>query len=120
MSLEIVELKNNILIDVKYNEVKKKVIDRIVELGLNNIKYKLDNELLNLVCNLIEHLVKKKDKISKKDLVMLIYQEIFSISTEEQLIIFNNIEYLFNNGNIRKVSTYKLFKTCFSEWTKKK
>ena len=120
MSLEIVELKNNILVDVKYNEVKKKVIDRIIDLGLNNIKYKLDNELLNLVCNIIEHLVKKKDKISKKDLVMLIYQEIFSISTEEQLIIFNNIEYLFNNGNIKKVSTYKLFKTCFSEWTKKK
>ena len=120
MSLDIVELKNNILIDVKYNEIKKKFIDRVVVLGLNNIKYKLYNELLNLVCNLIEHLIKKKDKISKKDLAMLIYQEVFNISAEEQLIIFNNIDYLFNNGNIRKVSTYKLFKTCFSEWTKKK
>ena len=55
MGLEIVSLKNNILNDVRKFEVKNKIINRLVELNLNDIKYKFDNEFLLLVCNLIEH-----------------------------------------------------------------
>ena len=69
MGLEIVSLKNNILNDVKKSEVKNKIINRLVELNLNDIKYKLDNEFLLLVCNLVEHLVVKADKLDKKELV---------------------------------------------------
>ena len=39
MGLEIVSLKNNILNDVKKSDIKNKVINRLVELNLNDIKY---------------------------------------------------------------------------------
>jgi hypothetical protein len=120
VDLQIIELKNNLLVDYTYCDTKKKIVDRLVELKLNDIKYKNDNEFLNLVCNLIEHLIKKKDKISKKDLVLIIFQEMFNINEEEKVIISNNIEYLFNNKNIKKVSFYKLFKTSLNEWFRKK
>jgi hypothetical protein len=60
MGLEIVSLKNNILNDVKMSEIKNKIISRLVELNLNDIKYKFDNEFLLLVCNLAEHLIVKR------------------------------------------------------------
>jgi hypothetical protein len=59
-NLDLVPLRNNILLDFKNNEVKNQIISRINSLGLDVQKYKLDNEFLNLVCNLAEHLINKK------------------------------------------------------------
>lgn len=118
--LQIIPLRNNLLIDFTYNDIKVKVINRLIELHLNQSKYKNDTEFLNLVCNLIEHLVKKSDKINKKQLVITIYCELFQTSEEEKEMISNNIEYLCNNKIIKKISYYKLFKTSFKEWFKKK
>lgn len=66
MSLSIVPLKNNILVDYKRNETKETIINRLKELNLDPGKYKLDIEYLTFVCNCIEFLVNKKDKIDKK------------------------------------------------------
>ena len=82
--LQIIPLRNNLLIDFTYNDIKVKVINRLIELNLNQSKYKNDAEFLNLVCNLIEHLVKKSDKINKEQLVITIYCEIFQTSEEEK------------------------------------
>ena len=93
----------------------------LVQLNLNDAKYKFDTEFLNLVCNLIEYLVVgKKDKINKKELCLSIYRDLFGIANDDEMMITKNIEYLWANKNIKKVSYYKLFKTCFTEWTKKK
>ena len=67
MPLEIVSLKNNLLLDWKREDVKSQIITRINELTINNPNYKTDNEFLVLVCNLIEYLIVKKDKIDKKN-----------------------------------------------------
>jgi hypothetical protein len=122
MNLSLVPLKNNILVDFKRNEIKTLIINRLRELNLDPAKYKLDVEYLTLVCNLIEHLVHKKDKIEKKKLVVEIFNEILggNLSQEEINAIENNIEFIFQNKNIKKVSYYKMFKTGLSEWFKKK
>ena len=121
MSLSLVPLKNNILVDFKKNDIKSSIINRLRELNLDPNKYKLDVEYLTLVCNLIEHLVHKKDKIDKKKLVIDIFTELFgeSLTQEEINAIENNIEFIHQNKNIKKVSYYKLFKTGLSEWFKK-
>ena len=119
-NIDLIPLRNNLLIDFKFNETKEKIIMRIVQLKLNDIKYKFDNEFLNLVLNLIEHLIVKRDKINKKDLAILVFKELFSITDEEEKLLTANIDYLCNNGNVKKVSSYRLFKTCFTEWSKKK
>lgn len=118
--LQIIPLKNNLLLDFRQNEVRTKVIARLHELGLSNQQYKMDNELLTLVCNLVEHLVAKKDNISKKDLVINILQEIFQLSEEEKTTLGNNIQFLWSNSMIKKVSFYKLFKTGIKEYFRKK
>jgi hypothetical protein len=122
MSLTIVPLKNNILLDVKVNDIKASIIKRIQELRLDSIKYKLDAEFLTLVCNLVEHLVIKKDGIDKKKLVLDIFSDLFSVNLTEDdtTTIIRNIDFIHNNKAIKKVSWYKLFKTGIRELMAKK
>jgi len=120
MDLSIVSIKNNLRNDIKNHEYKTKIINRVKELGLHDIKYKLDSEFLSLICNLIEYLVSSKDKLNKKELLMLIYQELFGLTEEEQNIINKNVEFLHSNKQIKKLSYYKLFKTGILEWIKRK
>jgi hypothetical protein len=119
-NLDIIPLRNNLLIDFKYNDIKIKIISRLTELNLHQVQYRLDNEFLTLLCNLIEHLVIKKDKINKKELAIIIMSELFTLTEEEKKAVSNNIEFLFGNKMIKKVSYYKLFKTGIKEYFRKK
>ena len=121
-NLEIVGLKNNIKYDFTVNDIKNQIVNRINQLGLNNIKYKHDNEFLVLICNLIEFLVQKKDKITKSDLCYLIYSEIFDLdrsNEDEKIMLKHNIDFIHANGSIKKISKWKLFKCGLKEFFKK-
>lgn len=118
--LSIIQLRSNLLQNYKYIEIKQKIITRLSELHLNDNKFRIDSELLVLLCNLIEHLVIKKDGISKKELAVDILKTLYNLSTEEEASISNNIQFIHNNKMIKKVSFYKLFKTSIRElfWKK--
>lgn len=120
MSLEIVSLKNNILKDVKYNEVKTKIINRLTELNLINPNYKNDQEYLLLVCNLIEFLITKKDNIDKLFLISDIYVSLYQITDDEKETLKRNIDFLHKNKQIKKVSYFKLFLCGIKEYFFKK
>ena len=115
-----IPLRSNLLQNYKFIEVKQKIISRLTELHLNDNKFRIDNELLVLLCNLIEHLVKKSDCISKKELSIDILKTIYNLSTEEEASISNNIQFIWSNKMIKKISNYKLFKTGIKEWFFKK
>ena len=107
--LNLVPIQNSLAFDVKRIEIKKKIINRIVELGLNIANYRNSTEFLLLILNLIEHLVVKKDKINKKELAIEIVSEVFGLNELERNNIDSNIEFLHQNKNIKKVSMFKLF-----------
>lgn len=115
-----IQLRSNLLQNYKFIEVKQKIINRLTELHLNDNKFRIDNELLVLLCNLVEHLVKKSDGISKKELAVDILKTIYNLSPEEEAGISNNIQFIWSNKMIKKVSNYKLFKTGIKEWFFKK
>lgn len=118
--LSIIPLKNSLAVDAKRIEVKSKIISRINELGLVLAQYKTSNELLLLVLNLIEYLVSKKDKINKKELAIEIMTEIFQLNDQEKQAVAENIEFLWINKAIKKVSMFKLFCAGVKEWFFKK
>lgn len=118
--LTIVEVKNLLANDIKRIQIKSKIINRIKELGLNLVAYRMNNELLLLILNLIEHLVLKKDKINKKELAIEIVNELFQLTPPEKQTISDNIEFLWINKAIKKVSFWKLFKAGICEWFFKK
>lgn len=118
--LSIIPLKNNLLLDFRHTEIKDKIINRLSELKLLDGKYKLDTEFLSLICNLAEHLVVKKDKLNKKQLVISIYIQLFGLTAEEEEMLNKNIDFLHCNKTIKKVSFYRLFKTSMKEFFLKK
>lgn len=118
--LSVISIKNGLFTDFRFNEVKLAIIKRLTELNMIDLKYKLDNEFLTLLTNMIEYLVDKKDKINKKSLALEIMKTYFAATDEDLDIIGKNIEYLHNNRVIKKVSFWKLFKAGFCEWFKKK
>ena len=120
MSLNVVPLEKNILIEWKKNEIKNKIISRINELNIPIINYKNDNEFLTLVCNLTEYLIIKKDYINKKDLVISVYNQLYGLTPEETETLKNNIDIIHLQKKIKKVSMWKLFKCTVSEYFKKK
>jgi hypothetical protein len=121
MSLDLIKLEHNLLNDFTKSNIKDKILNRVSELKLENIgKYKNDIQFLKLVCQLIEHLVLKKDHVKKLDLCIEIYKQLFpDMSPDEVKLLESNVNYLCNNSNIKKVSYYKLFKTGFLEFFKR-
>lgn len=118
--LSVITIKNGLFTDFRFNEVKLAIVKRLTELNMIHLKYKLDNEFLTLLTNMIEYLVSKKDKIDKKSLALEIMKDFFAATDEDLEIISKNIEYLHNNKVIKKVSFWKLFKAGLCEWFKKK
>lgn len=120
--LSLIPLRSNLLQNHKYLETKNAIIARLQELHLNDGKFKIDSELLVLICNMLEHLIRKKDKISKKDLALDILETLFGLTPEEKVSISNNIEFIHSNSMIKNISFYKLFRTGLREllWSKKK
>jgi hypothetical protein len=118
--LQIIPLKNNLLLDWKKQDVKTKIISRVNELNINVSQYKTDNEFLTLICNLIEYLVTKKDNINKKELVLSVYNDLFGLSSEEQETLKNNIDIVHLQKKIKAVSYWKLFKCGVKEFIFKK
>jgi hypothetical protein len=120
MSTDLIQPKHSLLSDKRFEVIKDIILKRLQEFQ-NTGKYKFDNEFLSLACSLIEHLVKKEDKLNKKELLLQVYDVLFpSMSFEDKQQISNNIEFLLNNHQIKKVSNYKLFKAGVIEWISKK
>ena len=115
--LEIISLKNSILVDVHKTEIKTAIMKRVAELNLDLVKWKINPEFLSLLCNMIEHLVEKKDKINKLDFAVEIVNELLSgsLTSDEITIIKSTIEFIHQNKNIKKVSVWKLFKCGVKE-----
>ncbi len=109
MSLNLVPTQAKLGSDIKRIQILKKINDRITELGLTQSQYKNNTEFILLVLNLIEHLVKKKHNISKKQLAVEIITNLFPFNGQEVDALENNIEFLHSNGMLKKVSWYYAF-----------
>jgi hypothetical protein len=119
MSLDLVAITPNLALEIKRNEIKDKVIKRLDELKLLDTKYKMNNDILLLICNLVEHLIKDK-KINKKEFVLDIFQHIFNIDETEKQIVSSNIEFLHSSRAIRRLSRFYLFCCSAYEYLFKK
>jgi len=116
----VINPKNSLLRDKKFGEIKDIILKRLQEFpSVSN--YKFNNEFLLFACTLLEHLVIKSDKISKKELLLEIYDVLFpSLTIEEKQQISSNIEFLLDNKQVKKVSNYKLFKASVQNWITRK
>jgi len=81
--------------------------------------------MIKCVCNIIENVIKKgnknkKNPIDKKDLVINCLTAVYNYNDSEKLLVSSLIDFLFNNSQIKKSSTYKLVKNFCLSYSKKK
>lgn len=115
-NLAVVSLNHELAYDSKRNAIKAKILERIVELKLNVESYRGNSEFILLITNLAEFLCKKKYKIDKKELVVEILNELFNLNSVERITVQKNIQFLWNNGSIKKVSAFYLFCCSIKEY----
>lgn len=106
--LSIIAITPNLSLEIKQNEIKSKIIERLTELKLIDPKYKTSQDVLLLVCNLLEHLVKDK-KINKKQLLIDLFIEVYSAAGTDLIQIESQLEFLHSNKAIKKLSRFYLF-----------
>ena len=121
MDTLVIKPKNSLKRDLKVTQIKEQVLTRLREFK-DIQKYKHSNEYLNLAVNLIEYLVtNKNDKINKKELLLSVWDELFpDLTTEDKQQISQNVEYLFDNDMIKKVSRFRLYCCGIKEWVSRK
>ena len=101
--------KNDLALKIKSDSIKTKIVERISKFE-NLQSYRNSQEVIVLICNSIEHLVSKGTKIDKLDLAIRICNDLFiNLTDEEKENIKSIINFIHQNGFIKRVSYYKLF-----------
>jgi hypothetical protein len=105
---ENIDLSHNLHRDTRGVLVRDEIIRRLSSFPDVN-KYRYDIEFLLLGANLIENLVKKSDKIDKKELLLAVFTAIFNLEEAELQIIGKHIDFLVNHKRVKSVSHFKIF-----------
>jgi hypothetical protein len=112
--------KHSLFDDIKKNKCIQIIINEISKIP-EITKYKTDLELIKFCVNLTENLfTDKKSGKMKKEIVMAVFQKLFSLNPIEQKLISDAIEFLSNNRKIKKLSTYKRYVIPIGSWILKK
>jgi hypothetical protein len=117
--MDTVDFKHSIKNHLAEHDTFQKVVDIITKIPSVE-KLKLDPELTLYVCKCLENVIEKINKIDKKNLAVRVLTAIFSLSNDEQLVVGQQIEFLYNNGKINKSSIVKVVKKTVGNWITKK
>lgn len=115
--------KHSLAKSSKVDGLVSKIMEKITEIP-NYIEYKHSLELLTMVCVIIEHEIdntKLKVKIDKKDIVYRCYTKIWEKFTPQELKDLGaNIDYLWENGKIKRKSFLSVLGSYLCDWAKRR
>lgn len=119
--LPYIQPKNSLARELRKKQIVETVISRVSELNVN-FRKKDDMEFILLVCQLLEHLVLKKDKIDKKALALNVFRGLFNddICDADIEKISQHIDFLWENKQIVKVSFFRKIPAILCEWFERK
>lgn len=115
VDLTLIKPKNQLLKAQRLNDLINIVKQKALEFPASH-NLKVCQEFLLMVCNLVEEIVKKSDKINKKELVINVLKSVLSLNEPECKVVDASIEFLWGNGLIQKVASTKKA----VRWLKKK
>lgn len=119
-SVELVKFRKTLKNFCVEKSLKQIIREKIVAIP-NYTNLRLDVELTNFLCNLVENgILKKGAGVDKKALVLELLTELFSLNVPEQQQVKSQIEYLFSNKMIKKIPFSKIIFGNLLGWIKKK
>lgn len=109
--------KNSLARETKKQKLLCQIVEKLEKITSQHVK-KNDLEFILLVCNIVENVIVKKDRINKKEFVMDIFQMIYNneLTQEDKNSIGNHIEFLWENEKIKKVDIFTKSTAILSSW----
>jgi hypothetical protein len=123
MSVHIIDnipFKNSLLKHFAFHDIKTQILSLITTKIPEIQKLKLNHELTEIVCNLIENLSGDDDKTKKQELAVEIIQIIFSLAPDEVVVIKQQVEYTYDNNLIYKIPVLKKYWGYIKSWITKR
>jgi hypothetical protein len=117
--METVIFKNNLNSHVIEQGIQSDLMAKINAIP-NITQLKLDLELTLYCANVVENLVKKKNKINKKQLVINVLCNVFQLTMDEQILLGGQLDFLNSNKKIKALSTLKYIARSILSWIQKK
>jgi transcription termination factor NusB len=104
----LIKPKNSLLSDIKHNKLVEFIIKEIINIP-DYQSFRLNLELIKLICNFIENKVVKKDNIDKKKVVTQSFIQLFKFTEDEVKTLDCFIEFLHKNKKIKKLGVLKKY-----------
>jgi hypothetical protein len=114
-NMDLISITPTLALEIKQNEIITKIVNRLTELKLNDQRFKLNPDVILLVCNLLENLVKNK-KINKRQLLLDVFNQIYVLQPQDIATVDSQIEFLHSNKSIKKLSKFYLFCCSMREY----
>jgi len=115
--------KNGLAKDAKINSLVAKIIQKVGDIP-NHQEYKNNMEMLTMVCCMVEHAIdnkKEKCKIDKKDIVFQVYSRLWNAMSPQSIKdLESNIQYLWENGQIKKKGMWKVVSHSVCDWFRRR
>lgn len=118
INVDLINPKNNLLKVQKFADILALLKQKIVEYPPNHI-LKQCNEFLLYTCKIVEEVIVKSDKVNKKDFVVDLFKQLFSLTEPESKLVGNAIDFLWSNHLINKVKTSKKLWNCVKKGVSK-
>ena len=118
---DLVEFKHTLASHIEQNKIIDEITQIISQIP-NFINLRMDPEVTVYVCNVIEQKIKGEHKknVSKLNLATLILTKVWNLEENELDAVIKQIQFLNNNGGIKKVSKSKKYGKYLKQWIIKK
>ena len=114
IDVDLINPKNNLLKSQKFADILALLKQKVGEYPPNHI-LKQCSEFLLLTCKIVEEVIKKGDKVNKKDFVIDLFKLLFTLNDPECKLLGNSIDILHSNGMINKIKTSKKMWNCLKK-----
>ena len=117
--MELIPKKHTLKTSHLLGTVRTKLTQEIVEMGdYQNLKK--NQELTLHCCKFIEHLIEKKSKIDKKQLVIDTLHQVFNFDDVERQIISDQIDFFFDRKMVKSPKITRKIMLHTLNWITKK
>ena len=99
IDVDLINPKNNLLKSQKFADILALLKQKVGEYPPNHI-LKQCSEFLLLSCKIVEEVIKKGDKVNKKEFVIDLFKALFSLMS-------SSIDFIWSYGLITKIKTSK-------------
>jgi hypothetical protein len=113
INLSFVKPKHSLQVASHKKNLRDSIIKKVQEIDQYET-LKFDNQLLIFLCTCIENSV--EIKTDKKALALDIFNHIFELSQDDKHIIGKAIDFLCDNGMVKKINTITKWSRITSDW----